>query len=162
MKKSRPEFSRFEVATQIFLVWGGIVALALVMFHLEDPVMRLRFGMLAFAPIIGPWVWLVKRFAATEMLGKDESPRRFTKLRGAVQELLREITRLNWAVMDAHRGFRDQDEADAECEHIKERMSEILERIKLLAGQARINRETQQQLKAIPRWSIEAPASRLP
>jgi hypothetical protein len=144
----------------VLMLIAAIAAYATIIFFISDPVWRLRFGLLALGPILWPAIWMARQFDATELLGKENPKRRYSKLRGFVQQLLTEISRLNWTVLDAHRGLIKNQEADKEIAAIKNRMSELLEEVKEVAGQPKSETE-EQRMPRNPKWTTEAPASRL-
>lgn len=114
---------------------AALVANILVLILLDDPAGRLTLGLLLLAPI----VWASARLGVVELLTQSESDRvhkrRFTRLRGQVQQLLDEIRRLNWMAVDAERGFRSREKAMQEMDVIEGRLKEIIAQIRSTAGQ---------------------------
>ncbi|HSG81852.1 MAG TPA: hypothetical protein VLC48_06370, partial [Gemmatimonadota bacterium] len=89
-----------ELISLLFLA----AADGVVLFYLRDPALRLSAGILLLAPI----VWLSSRLGLSDLISQSPSARvhkrRFTRLRGQVQQLLDEIRRLNWMAVDVERG----------------------------------------------------------
>ena len=106
-----------------------------VLLYINDSELRLFLGLLALAPIMGTVAWLARVSAtATHATNHNAPRRRYTKLRAAVKEFIAEVTRLNWAVVEARSGPTNPNEADGRIVAIKERMSELFERVTLAAG----------------------------
>ncbi len=114
---------------------AALIANILVLILLDDVAGRLTLGLLLLAPI----VWASARLGVVELLTQSESDkvhkRRFTRLRGQVQQLLDEIRRLNWMAVDAERGFRSREKAMLEMDVIEGRLKEIIAQIRSTAGQ---------------------------
>ena len=136
----------------------GVLGEALVLFYGTDPSFRLRAGMLLLAVIVWPLFFAARRFPAGDAILAEKPRRRFGRLRRWTRELLREISRLNWTVVDVDRGFRDQAAADREIAAIETRLFEIIEEIKVSAGkpdlQAESGHEGEIALRrnSLPRW----------
>ena len=106
-----------------------------MLLYINDSELRLFLGLLALAPIMGTVAWLARVSAtATHATNHNAPRRRYTKLRAAVKEFIAEVTRLNWAVVEARSGPTNPNEADGRVVAIKERMSELFERVTLAAG----------------------------
>ncbi len=137
----------------------GVVGEAVVLYFVDDGVLRLRAGMLLLAMIAWPLFYAARRFPAGDAVLSEHPRRRFGRLRRWTRELLREISRLNWTVVDVHRGFRDREAAKEEIAAIETRLFEIIEEIKDAAGQPDPREETGRQyqisLRAspVPRWT---------
>ena len=128
----RDKLKLWIVATFMLL---GVTGEALVLFFLDDPVLRLRLGMTLLGLIVWPIVLVYRRFPAEQLLPTRPPRRRFSQLRRWVHELIREVRRLNWVVVDTQRGFRSEDSAQEEIDAIEHRLLDIIERIKNTAGQ---------------------------
>jgi hypothetical protein len=120
---------------EVILLIAFIVAEGAVLYYLEDPAARLSIGVLLLAPL----VWLSSRLGLADLASQSPAARihkrRFTRLRGQVQQLLDEIRRLNWMAVDAERGFRNQDTALREMDLIEDRLKELIQEIRITAGQ---------------------------
>jgi hypothetical protein len=120
---------------EVILLIAFIVAEGAVLYYLEDPAARLSIGILLLAPMI----WLSSRLGLADLASQSPSARihkrRFTRLRGQVQQLLDEIRRLNWMAVDAERGFRSQDQALREMDLIEDRLKGLIQEIRSTAGQ---------------------------
>ncbi len=143
----------------------GVVGEAVVMFFVDDAVLRLRAGMLLLAMIVWPLYYAARRFPAGDAVLAEHPRRRFGRLRRWTRELLREISRLNWTVVDANRGFRDREASKEEIAAIETRLFEIIEKIKDAAGhpdpreEAGHEREIAQRGDPQPRWQPDQPAA---
>ena len=99
----------------------GVVGEAVVLFFVDDAVLRLRAGMLLLAVIAWPLYYAARRFPAGDAVLAEHPRRRFGRLRRWTRELLREISRLNWTVVDVSRGFRDREASKEEIAAIETR-----------------------------------------
>lgn len=119
-----------ELISLLFLA----AAEGVVLFYLRDPALRLSAGILLLAPI----VWLSSRLGLSDLISQSPSARvhkrRFTRLRGQVQQLLDEIRRLNWMAVDVERGFRSREKALQEMDVIEVRLRELIQEIRTTAG----------------------------
>jgi hypothetical protein len=137
---------------------AGVVGEAVVLFFGTDPVFRLRAGMLLLALIAWPLLYAARRFPTGDAVIAEQPRRRFSRLRRWTRELLREISRLNWTLVDADRGFRDREVANVEIEAIEMRLYEIIEEIKVAAGKPDLEPESGHDSEialrsnALPRW----------
>ena len=118
----------------------GVVGEAVVLFFVDDGVLRLRAGMLLLAMIAWPRFYAARRFPGGDTLVAEHPRRRFGRLRRWTGELLREISRLNWTVVDMNHGFRDRRAADDEIAAIEVRLFEIIQEIKDAAGHPDLSR----------------------
>ena len=114
------------------IVLSGVVVEALVLFTVEDPVMRMRLGLLCVVWIAGPFA-MAGRHPFNLSIGDPERAenRRFLLLRRRMDEFLREMKRLNWLVLDASRDSRAaesrRDEIGMVQADLQELMGEILD-----------------------------------
>ena len=137
----------------------GVVGEAVVLFFGTDPAFRLRAGMVLLALIAWPLFYAARRFPSGDAVLAEPPRRRFSRLRRWTRELLREISRLNWTVVDVERGFRDREAADVEIDAIELRLYEIIEEIKHTAGKpdAEPERGHESEISsrrhALPRWT---------
>jgi hypothetical protein len=117
----------------IFLLFLA-AAEGVVLYYVADPAVRLATGLLLLAPI----VWLSSRLGLADLISQSPSARihkrRFTRLRGQVQQLLDEIRRLNWMAVDVERGFRSREKALQEMDVIEVRLRELIQEIRTTAG----------------------------
>ena len=120
----------------------GVVGEAVVLFFVDDSVLRLRVGMLLLAMIAWPLFYAARRFPAGDAVLAEHPRRRFGRLRRWTRELLREISRLNWTVVDVNRGFRDRAASKEEIAAIETRLFEIIQEIKDAAGHPDPREET--------------------
>ncbi len=125
---------RVQVLSVAVVMLVGVVGEALILFLGTDPVFRLRVGMLLLALIAWPLYYAARRFPEGGTIVAEQPRRRFGRLRRWTRELLREISRLNWTVVDADRGFRNREAAKVEIDAIETRLYEIIEEIKDAAG----------------------------
>lgn len=137
----------------------GVVGEALILFLGTDPVLRLRVGMFLLALIAWPLFYGARHFPAGHVILGEPPRRRFSRLRRWTRELLREISRLNWTVVDVDRGFRNREAAKTEINAIETRLYEIIEEIKDAAGHPDLEPEKghEQEIslrrKELPRWT---------
>ena len=125
---------RLKVYSIAAIMLVGVVGEALILFFATDPVFRLRVGMVLLALISWPLFYAARRFPAGDAVIAERPRRRFSRLRRWTRELLREISRLNWTVVDVDRGFRNREAAKVEIDAIETRLYEIIEEIKDAAG----------------------------
>ncbi|MFB3110475.1 MAG: hypothetical protein ACE10G_00405, partial [Gemmatimonadales bacterium] len=109
--------------------------------------------------IVWPLVYAARHFPAGYAIIAEWPRRRFSRLRRWTKELLREISRLNWTVVDVDRGFRNRETSKAEIEAIETRIYEIIEEIKDAAGRQDLepekghDHEIALRRKPLPRWT---------
>jgi hypothetical protein len=148
-----------QVWTIAAIMLLGVVGEAVVLFFGTDPAFRLRLGMLLLALIAWPLFYAARRFPSGDAVLAEPPRRRFSRLRRWTRELLREISRLNWTVVDVDRGFRDREAANEEIDAIEARLYEIIEEIKVSAGkpdpEAEQGHEAEIALRRspLPRWT---------
>ena len=150
---------RLKVYSIAAIMLVGVVGEALILFFGTDPVFRLRMGMLLLGLIAWPLFYAARRFPAGDAVIAERPRRRFGRLRRWTRELLREISHLNWTVVDVDRGFRNREVAKVEINAIETRLYEIIEEIKDAAGrpdpQPEKGREHEIALRRepLPRWT---------
>ncbi len=150
---------RLRVFSIAAIMLVGVVGEALILFLGTDPVLRLRVGMFLLAMIAWPLFYAARHFPAGDAILAEPHRRRFSRLRRWTRELLREISRLNWTVVDVDRGFRNREAAKVEINAIEARLYEIIEEIKDSAGHPDLEPEEGHDLeialrrKALPRWT---------
>lgn len=114
----------------------GVAGEVAVLYAIDDPLMRLRLGLVCLAMIA--WPLAVTAWRPSYSSTRDpEQPhhRRFYLLRRRVEEFLREVTRLNWLVLDANRDPRTAEQRSAEIATVKRDLSDLLDEIIRAAGQ---------------------------
>ena len=152
----------FGIAAMMLL---GVVGQALVLFFVDDAILRLRIGMGLLAIIAWPLFYAARRFPSGDAIVAERPRRRFSRLRRWTGELLREISRLNWTVVDAEHGFRDREAADIEIAAIETRLFEIIEEIKAAAGHPDPQEEQGHEGEIVlrrnplPRWTRDQQAT---
>ncbi len=150
---------RVQVFSIAAIMLVGVVGEALILFLGTDPVFRLRVGMPLLALIAWPVLYAARRFPAGDAVLGERPRRRFSRLRRWTRELLREISRLNWTVVDVDRGFRNRAAAKVEIDAIESRLYEIIEEIKYAAVHPDLEPEKghEQEIalrrKPLPRWT---------
>ncbi len=142
-----------------FFILTGIAGEVVVLYAIDDPVMRLRLGLLCLAVLVWPLAVTVWRpsFSTT----KDPEPphnRRFYLLRRRVEEFLREVTRLNWLVLDANRDPRTAAQRRDEITLVKQDLSDLLDEIIRAAGRPGAKPQSDAPLRE--RFSAAFPAIR--
>lgn len=150
---------RVQVFSIAAIILVGVVGEALILFLGTDPVFRLRVGMPLLALIAWPLFYAARHFPAGDAIITERPRRRFNRLRRWTRELLREISRLNWTVVDVDRGLRNREAAKVEIDAIETRLYEIIEEIKEAAGHPDPEPEKghEQEIalrhKPLPRWT---------
>jgi hypothetical protein len=129
--------ARMKVFTYVLgaIVLSAIAAETLVLYLVEDPVLRVRLGLLCLAFVAWPLGVAAWRPAVSST--KDAEPptqRRFYLLRRRVEEFLREVSRLNWLVLDANRDAHTAAARRDEIATVKMDLHELLEEILEAAG----------------------------
>ncbi|NIM51142.1 MAG: hypothetical protein GTN62_11140 [Gemmatimonadales bacterium] len=117
---------------------ASLVAEGSVLYLVNDPPIRLALGLVALVPIMWSIVWATRRPDILEGLPAAAPPihkRRYLRLRAKVKQLIDEITRLNWTVVDAKRGIRNQEEAKKEADTIEEGLHNLIRDIRSSAGE---------------------------
>ena len=113
-----------------FFLLIGVAGEVVVLYAIDDPALRLRLGLLCLAVIAWPLAVATWRpgFSTTKEPEKPHN-RRFYLLRRRVEEFLREVTRLNWLVLDANRDPRVAEQRGAEIAMVKHDPNELLDEI---------------------------------
>ncbi|NIN72374.1 MAG: hypothetical protein GTO46_10755 [Gemmatimonadetes bacterium] len=126
---------------EVVVLVTSLLADAAVLYFAEEPAARLSLGLLLLAPI----VWSSARLGVVELVTQSPADkvhkRRFVQLRSQVGQLLDEIRRLNWMAVDAERGFRSREAALKEMDRIEGRLKELIEEIRVTAGQMSAEQE---------------------
>ena len=150
---------RLRVFSIAAIMLVGVVGEALILFLGNDPVLRLRVGMFLLGMIAWPLFYAARHFPAGGAVLGEPARRRFSRLRRWTRELLREISRLNWTVVDVDRGFRNREAAKIEIDTIETRLYEIIEEIKDAAGHPDLEpkkgheQEIALRREPLPRWT---------
>ena len=140
-----------------FLVLAGIAGEVFVLYSVEDPVMRVRLGLLFIAVIAWPLAMAAKRPALASTQAPPVRHRsRFFLLRRRVEEFLREVTRLNWLVLDTKRSSGIARGRQDEIETVKQDLRELLDEIFRAVGQPGAKPESDAPFKE--RFSSAFPA----
>ncbi len=139
------------------LVLAGIVGEVFVLYAVEDAVLRLRLGLLCIAVIAWPLAMAAKRPALASTQAPAARHRgRFFLLRRRVEEFIREVTRLNWLVLDTKRSSGIARGRQEEIETVKQDLRELLDEIFRAAGQPGAEPESDAPFKE--RFSSAFPA----
>ena len=139
------------------LLLAGIAGEVFVLYAVEDPVLRVRLGILCIAAIAWPLAMAARRPA----LGSTTAPAvrhrgRFFLLRRRVEEFLREVTRLNWLVLDTKRSSGIARGRQFEIDTVKQDLRDLLDEIFRAAGQPGAEPESDAPFKE--RFSSAFPA----
>jgi len=114
----------------------AVVLDAGILFYMPGSWMRLAFGLWLLAAII-IFASQLELGGLIGTLGRSSPrPRRFPMLRASVGDLLAEVRRLNWLVVDMDRGFRDRETVAADIQMTERRMEELLREIWKNAGKS--------------------------
>ncbi len=139
------------------LLLAGIAGEVFVLYAVEDPVSRVRLGLLCIAVIVWPLAMAAKRPAlATTRAPSVRHRGRFFLLRRRVEEFLREVTRLNWLVLDTKRSSGIARGRQDEIDTVKQDLRELLDEIFRAAGQPGAKPESDAPFKE--RFSSAFPA----
>ncbi len=154
-KKSRK--SRVVTYLLGLLLLAGIAGEVFVLYAVDDPVLRVRLGLLGIAVIVWPLAMAAKRPA----LASTQEPAvrhrgRFFLLRRRVEEFLREVTRLNWLVLDTKRNSGIARSRQDEIDTVKQDLRDLLDEIFRAAGQPGAEPESDAPFKG--RFSSAFPA----
>ncbi len=118
------------------LLLAGIAGEVFVLYAVEDPVSRVRLGLLFIAVIAWPLAMAARQPAlATTRVPVVRHRGRFFLLRRRVEEFLREVTRLNWLVLDTKRSSGIARGRQVEIDTVKQDLRELLDEIFRAAGQ---------------------------
>ena len=118
------------------LLTVAVVLDAGILFYMPGSWMRLVFGLWLLAAIIVFASQLELGGLIGTLRGGSVRPRRFPMLRASVGDLLAEVRRLNWLVVDMDRGFRDRETVAADIEMTERRMEDLLKEIWKNAGKS--------------------------
>ncbi len=139
------------------LLLAGIAGEVLVLYAVEDPVLRVRLGILCIAVMALPLAMAWKRPALASTREPAVRHRgRFFLLRRRVEEFLREVTRLNWLVLDTKRNSGVARGRQVEIDTVKQDLRELLDEIFRAAGQPGAKPESDAPFKE--RFSSAFPA----
>jgi len=139
------------------LLLAGIVGEVFVLYTVGDPVLRVRLGILCIAAIAWPLAMAARRPAlATTQAPAVRHRGRFFLLRRRVEEFLREVTRLNWLVLDTKRNSGIARGRQFEIDTVKQDLRELLDEIFRAAGQPGAEPESDAPFKE--RFSSAFPA----
>ncbi len=119
-----------------FFLLIGVAGEVAVLYAIDYPLTRVRLGLLCLAIIA--WPLAVAAWRPSYSSTRDpEQPhhRRFYLLRRRVEEFLREVTRLNWLVLDANRDPRTAQQRSTEIATVKHDLGDLLDEIIRAAGQ---------------------------
>ncbi len=118
------------------LLLAGFAGEVFVLYAVEDPVLRVRLGILCIAAIAWPLAMAARRPALGSTKEHPVRHRgRFFLLRRRVEEFLREVTRLNWLVLDTKRNSGIARGRQFEIDTVKQDLRELLDEIFRAAGQ---------------------------
>ena len=154
-KKSR----KSKVVTYLLglLLLTGIAGEVFVLYAVDDPDWRVRLGLLCIAVIVWPLAMAAKRPALASTREPPVRHRgRFFLLRRRVEEFLREVTRLNWLVLDTKRNSGIARSRQDEIDTVKQDLRELLDEIFRAAGQPGAKPESDAPFKE--RFSSAFPA----
>ena len=139
------------------LLFAGIAGEVFVLYAVEDPVLRVRLGILCIAAIAWPLAMAARRPALASTQAPAVRHRgRFFLLRRRVEEFLREVTRLNWLVLDTKRNSGIARGRQFEIDTVKQDLRELLDEIFRAAGQPGAKPESDAPFKE--RFSSAFPA----
>lgn len=124
-----------ETLVVALLMIGGVATEMYVLMGIADPTNRVRLGMLALLPIVWPIYWISRQFPPVIIQRETPQPlRRYSRLRKSVDAFLRDVSRLNWAVVDKNRGFGDLEKAEDEIAAIQKQLADTVVEVMESAG----------------------------
>ena len=139
------------------LLLAGIVGEVFVLYTVGDPVLRVRLGILCIAAIAWPLAMAARRPALASTQAPAVRHRgRFFLLRRRVEEFIREVTRLNWLVLDTKRSSGIARGRQFEIDTVKQDLRDLLDEIFRAAGQPGAEPESDAPFKE--RFSSAFPA----
>ncbi len=139
------------------LLLAGIAGEVFVLYAVEDPISRVRLGILCIAVIAWPLAMAARRPAlATTQAPAVRHRGRFFLLRRRVEEFLREVTRLNWLVLDTKRSSGIARGRQFEIDTVQQDLRDLLDEIFRAAGQPGAEPESDAPFKE--RFSSAFPA----
>lgn len=116
------------------LLIGAIVALVGVVLLVAAPSVRTALALVLLAPIMwaSAQLGLIDRISA----GMSQRPyrRQYTQLRAQVDQMLREVRRLNWLAVDGQRSLRNSEAVQQELDAVEERLKTLITSIRTSAG----------------------------
>ena len=137
----------------------GVAGEVVVLYAIDDPLMRLRLGLVCLAMIAWPLAVAAWRPSySTTKEPEQRHNRRFYLLRRRVEEFLREVTRLNWLVLDANRDPRTAEQRATEIATVKHDLNDLLDEIIRATGRPGARPESDAPFKE--RFSSAFPAVR--
>jgi hypothetical protein len=135
--EAHAEAERSRFRTRIFLnavLLSSIGAEVFILYSVSVPVVRLGLGLLPLTPIM--WasarLGIVDRFARA--LDERKRVRRYVRFRARVVQMLEEVKRMNWVVVDMERGFCSEEAAKDELEAIQTRLRKLVDGLPDVAG----------------------------
>jgi hypothetical protein len=105
-----------------------------VLYFVAEPAMRMVFGVMALLGVMWSSSYLSVVDRMIRALDGQRRLRRYPKLRSRVGQMVDEVKRMHWLVVDMDRGFRKEDTVRAEMEAIQLRLSEWVESLPEVAG----------------------------
>ena len=134
---------RLRTSLEFLLLITALIVQGVVLYTIEAPQTRLIIG-LALLDVID---WSAARLSVSELMpdarARKLNQRKFVRLRSQVGQLLDEIRRLNWMAVDAERGFRSRETAVREMDQIEDRLKELIEEIRGVAGEMSFEEDVQ-------------------
>ena len=121
------------IITIIFAI--ALLLEGVILYVPEDQILRLHLGLLVLVVTVWLIVVLLRRVAVEE--APPEPPlhrRRYFLLRARVNQLLGDIRRLNWVVVDAERGVREREVAMQDLDAIENRLHTLIVQMRSAAG----------------------------
>lgn len=125
----------------VTIVVVGLAAQAAILYYVEEPGLRLPAGLVALLPVMWALVWGARQGLTEEPLTAPLHKRRYLKLRAKVQQMIDEVTRLNWTMVDGKRGLRPPDEVKKDADVIEQRLHTIIQEIRESAGEISEDRQ---------------------
>lgn len=120
------------------LLIGAIFVLVGVVLLVETPSIRTGLALALLAPIMwaSAHLGLIDRISAG-MMSPRPYRRQYTQLRTQVDQMLREVRRLNWLAVDGQRSLRNSETVQQELDAVEDRLKTLITSIRTSAGHRR-------------------------
>jgi hypothetical protein len=139
------------------LLISAIFVLVAVVLFVQTPSIRTGLSLALLAPIMwaSAHLGLIDRIATG--MGPRPYRRQYTQLRSQVDQMLREVRRLNWLAVDGQRGLRNSETLQRELDTVEERLKDLIASIRTSAGHGKPESPGQGSRSGPVRTSSKAP-----
>ncbi len=116
------------------IVLAGLAAMGAIIWYVEEPGLRLPLALLAMIPIMWALIWASKKGLTEEFQPPPMHKRRYLKLRAKVKQMIDEVTRLHWTIVDGRRGLKPASQVQKEADVIEQRLHDMIGELRESAG----------------------------